>query len=231
MLPKHIAIIMDGNGRWAKKRGLPRKTGHVYGAKAVKAIVRHCNKIGIEVLTVYAFSTENWKRPKEEIESLMKLLSRYLDDMDLYVKDNVRVRFIGDISKLNRDLQDKMKLTERKCSGNTGMTFVIAVNYGARSEITRACRKLAGLAAEGKINPQKINDDNVQNALYTKGLTPVDLLIRTGGEYRISNFMLWQAAYAELMFMDNILWPDFKPKHLDMAIEEYQNRNRRFGGV
>lgn len=231
MLPQHIGIIMDGNGRWAKKRGLPRKMGHVSGAKAIKAIVRHCNKIGISCLTIYAFSTENWKRPKEEVDALMNLLRHYLTEVDLYVKDNIRVRFIGDITIFDADIQEQIKETERKCETNTGMIFCIAINYGGRSEIVHAVQKIAQKVQQSEMLPAEIDENTVESQLYTAGLPNVDLLIRPSGEYRISNFLIWQCAYAEFVFMNDILWPDFRPKHLDQAIEEFQKRDRRFGGV
>lgn len=231
MIPKHIGIIMDGNGRWAKRRGLPRKIGHLNGAKAIKSIVRHCNKIGVEVLSIFAFSTENWKRPQDEIDSLMKILKNYLDDMDLYIKDNIKVRFIGDLEKLDKDLIDKMKLTEEKCKSNTGMTFCIAVNYGGRNEIVKASQNIAYDIQNNKLKISDIDENLFESYLFTKDLPNVDLLIRPSGEYRISNFLIWQTAYAEFLFMENILWPDFKVRHLNRAIEEYQKRDRRFGAL
>lgn len=231
MLPKHIGIIMDGNGRWAKKRALPRKAGHIAGAKAIKAIVRHSNKIGIEVLSIYAFSTENWKRPKEEVNALMKLLRHYLDEVDLYIKDNIKVRFIGDLSVFDEDIRSRIADTERKCSKNTGMKFCIAINYGGREEIKHAAKVIASKVKMGLLSPEDITEQTVEDNLYTKELPNVDLLIRPSGEYRLSNFLIWQCAYAEFLFMDNILWPDFKPSNLDKAIEEFERRDRRFGGV
>ncbi len=231
MLPKHIGIIMDGNGRWAKKRGLPRKMGHINGAKAIKAVVRHCHNIGVSCLTIYAFSTENWKRPKEEVDALMKLLRQYLAQADLYVKDNIKVRFIGDLSIFDDDIKEQIRDTEKKCTSNTGMDFCIAINYGGRSEIVHAAKEIAKKVASGKIEVENIDEKTIETELYTKGLPEVDLLIRPSGEYRTSNFLIWQSAYAEFVFMNDILWPDFRPEHLDLAISEFERRNRRFGGI
>lgn len=231
MLPKHIAIIMDGNGRWAKKRALPRQAGHISGAKAIKAVVRHCNRIGIKVLTIYAFSTENWKRPPQEVNALMKLLRHYLDEVDLYVKDNIKVRFIGDLSAFDDDIRARIDDTVKKCELNTGMTFCIAINYGGRDEIRHAAQQIALQVQQGKLDVDQITEQTVENALYTAGLPNVDLLIRPSGEYRLSNFLIWQSAYAEYVFMNEILWPDFRPVHLDQAIEAYNRRDRRFGGI
>lgn len=231
MLPKHIGIIMDGNGRWAKKRGLPRKMGHINGAKAIKAVVRHCQNIGVSCLTIYAFSTENWKRPKEEVDALMKLLRQYLDQADLYVKDNIKVRFIGDLSIFDDDIKEQIKDTEKKCVSNTGMDFCIAINYGGRAEIVHATKEIAKKVASGEIEVENIDEKAIDAELYTAGLPEVDLLIRPSGEYRTSNFLIWQSAYAEFVFMNDILWPDFRPEHLDLAISEFERRNRRFGGI
>lgn len=231
MLPKHIGIIMDGNGRWAKKRGLPRKMGHINGAKAIKAVVRHCHNIGVSCLTIYAFSTENWKRPKEEVDALMKLLRQYLAQTDLYVKDNIKVRFIGDLSIFDDDIKEQIRDTEKKCALNTGMDFCIAINYGGRDEIVHAAKEIAKKVANGEIEVETIDEKAIDSELYTKGLPEVDLLIRPSGEYRTSNFLIWQSAYAEFVFMNDILWPDFRPEHLDLAISEFERRNRRFGGI
>lgn len=231
MLPKHIAIIMDGNGRWAKKRALPRQAGHISGAKAIKAVVRHCNRIGIEVLTLYAFSTENWKRPAQEVNALIKLLRHYLDEVDLYVKDNIKVRFIGDLSVFDDDIRTRIDATVKKCEANTGMTFCIAINYGGRDEIRHAAEQIALRVQQGELAVDQITEQTVEDALYTAGLPNVDLLIRPSGEYRLSNFLIWQCAYAEYVFMNEILWPDFRPAHLDQAIEVYNHRDRRFGGI
>ena len=230
-IPEHIAIIMDGNGRWAKKRGLPRKAGHIAGSKTIKSIVLHCNKIGVKVLTLYAFSTENWNRPKDEVDGLMKLIKNYLKNMHSYLKYNVKIRFFGDISVFSQDVQDKMKQIEEEFDKNTGMIFGIAVNYGGRDEIKNAAKQIAFKVKNDQISLNDINEQIIEENLYTRGLPNVDLLIRPSGEYRISNFLIWQLAYAEFYFMENILWPEFKPKHIDIAIEEYNRRNRTYGSV
>ncbi len=230
-IPEHIAIIMDGNGRWAKKRGLPRTAGHIAGAKTIKSIVLHCNKIGVKVLTLYAFSTENWNRPEDEVNGLMKLIKNYLKNMNSYLKYNVRIRFFGDISVFSQDMQDRMKQIEQEFNKNTGMIFGIAINYGGRSEIKNAVKQIACKVKNNEIKLEDIDEHIVESNLYTKGLPNVDLLIRPSGEYRISNFLIWQSAYAEFYFMENILWPEFKPKHVNIAIEEYNKRNRTYGSV
>lgn len=230
-IPEHIAIIMDGNGRWAKRRGLPRKAGHIAGSKTIKSIVLHCNKIGVKVLTLYAFSTENWNRPKDEVDGLMKLIKNYLKNMHSYLKYNVKVRFFGDISVFSQEIQDRMKQIEEEFDKNTGMIFGIAVNYGGRDELKNAAKQIAYKVKNDEINLNDINERTIEENLYTKGLPNVDLLIRPSGEYRISNFLIWQLAYAEFYFMKNILWPEFKPKHIDIAIEEYNRRNRTYGSV
>lgn len=230
-IPKHIAIIMDGNGRWAKKRALARYFGHIAGAKAIKPVVLHCNDIGVEILTLFAFSTENWNRPKIEVAGLLKLINNYLDSMDKYLKYNVRMKFFGDLSVFSEDMQVKIRCVEEKFSKNTGMFFAIALNYGGKDEIKNAVRNIAYMVKENVINPDEIDEELINNNLYTKGLPMVDLLIRPGGEFRISNFLLWQSAYAEFVFLKDVLWPDFKPKHIDFAIDEYKKRNRRYGNV
>lgn len=230
-IPEHIAIIMDGNGRWAKKRGLPRKAGHIAGSKTIKSIVLHCNKIGVKVLTLYAFSTENWNRPKDEVDGLMKLIKNYLKNMHSYLKYNVRIRFFGDIGVFSQDVQDRMKQIEEEFDKNTGMVFGIAVNYGGRDELKNAAKQIAFKVKNDQISLNDINEQIIEENLYTRGLPNVDLLIRPSGEYRISNFLIWQLAYAEFYFMENILWPEFKPKHIDIAIEEYNRRNRTYGSV
>lgn len=230
-IPEHIAIIMDGNGRWARKRGLPRTAGHIAGAKTIKSIVLHCNKIGVKVLTLYAFSTENWNRPADEVNGLMKLIKNYLKNMNSYLKYNVRIRFFGDIGVFSQDMQDRMKQIEQEFDKNTGMIFGIAINYGGRNEIKNAMKQIACKVKNNEIKLEDIDEQTVESNLYTKGLPNVDLLIRPSGEYRISNFLIWQSAYAEFYFMENILWPEFKPKHVDIAIEEYNKRNRTYGSI
>ena len=230
-LPVHIGIIMDGNGRWAKKRGLPRKLGHKAGANTFREIARYANKIGIQYMTAYVFSTENWKRPKEEVDSIIELLRAYLNEMDGYAKENIRVRFLGDRTAFDQDIQQKMQRAEEKSASATGLNLSLAINYGGRAELVHAARKLAAAAAAGELFPSDIDEDMMGRYLYTCDLPDVDLIIRPSGEYRLSNFLIWQAAYAEYVFLDQVLWPDFKPATLDQALAEYQRRNRRFGGI
>lgn len=230
-LPAHVGIIMDGNGRWAKRRGLPRKMGHKVGAETFRTIVRYANRIGLRYMTMYVFSTENWSRPKDEVNAIMDLLRKYLEDVDSYRSENIRIRFLGDLTVFDAKMQAKMAEIEKTSRDNTGLTLNLAVNYGGRSELTSAARQLALDAAAGKIRPEEITEQMLADRLYTKGEPDVDLIIRPSGEYRLSNFLIWQSAYAEYVFMDEILWPDFKPADLDRALEEYQRRNRRFGGV
>lgn len=230
-LPQHVGVIMDGNGRWAKKRGLPRKFGHRTGANTFRSIARYANQIGLKYMTMYVFSTENWVRPQDEIDGIIKILRNYLDEMDDYIEENIRVRFLGDLTVFDEDIQQKMKRAVDTSASSTGLTLNLAINYGGRAEIAMAARKLAKMAAAGKINPDDIDEKMVEKNLYTGDDPPVDLIIRPSGEYRLSNFLIWQSAYAEYVFMDNILWPDFKPADLDAALQEYSRRNRRFGGV
>ncbi len=230
-LPRHIGIIMDGNGRWAKKRGLPRSAGHAAGAGVFKTIVRYCSRIGIQYLTVYAFSTENWKRPQNEVRTLINLFKQYLDDaLKNFLGENIRVCFLGDTSVFDRRLRELIRDTERASRDHTGMTLNIALNYGGRAEIARACRLLAQDVLKGSLNPSQIDEKAVSSRLYTAGEPDPDLILRPSGEKRLSNFLLWQSAYAEFVAMD-VLWPDFKPKDLDQAIREYAARTRRFGGL
>ena len=226
ILPTHIAIIMDGNGRWAKKRSMPRSAGHVAGAKTFKNIARYCNKIGLKYLTVYAFSTENWKRPKEEVDGIMNLLRDYLKDAENFKSDNIKVNFIGNREVLAEDIKELMRKDEEGSADATGLTLNIAINYGGKDEITRAVREIV---KEG-IPAEEITEEVISNHLYTAGMPDPDFIIRPSGEYRLSNYLIWQSAYAEYWFSD-ILWPDFKPKHLEKAIDEYNHRHRRFGGV
>ena len=229
-LPKSIGIIMDGNGRWAKKRGLPRNAGHSAGAKTFKNIARYCNKIGIEYLTVYAFSTENWRRPKEEVDGIMKLLKDYLKDAENFKSENIKVKFIGDLSVLSDELRELIKKDEDGSKDATGLKLMIALNYGGRDEIVHAAKRIAADCVDGKMTVDEIDEAAVSKRLYSDELVDCDLIIRPSGEYRLSNFLLWQSAYSEFWFSD-VLWPDFTPKKLDEAIAEYQRRNRRFGGV
>ena len=226
VLPQHIAIIMDGNGRWAKNRSLPRTAGHVAGAKNFKDIARYCNKIGLKYLTVYAFSTENWKRPKDEVAGIMNLLRDYLRDAENFKDENIKVKFIGNLDPLDEDIKELIKKNEKGSQNATGLNLNIAVNYGGRDEITFAVKKIV----EAGILSEQITEDTISQNLYTAGMPDPDFIIRPSGEYRLSNYLIWQSAYAEYWFSD-ILWPDFKPKHLEMAIDEYNRRNRRFGGV
>lgn len=229
-LPVHIGIIMDGNGRWAKKRKLPRTAGHSVGAKTFKKIARYCNKIGIKYLTVYAFSTENWKRPKDEVEAIMKLLKDYLVDAKNFKDENIKVKFIGDLAPLSDELKRLIKESEDGSANATGLNLNIALNYGGRDEIAFAARKLAEDYKNGKITADEIDEKAISNNIYTAGQPDPDIIIRPSGEYRLSNFLIWQAAYSEFWYSD-VLWPDFKPKDLDKAIIDYQKRNRRFGGI
>jgi undecaprenyl diphosphate synthase len=230
-LPSHVGIIMDGNGRWAKKRGLSRSMGHKRGADVFGTIARHARDVGIEALTVYAFSTENWKRPDQEVSSIMNLLREYLSDADRYEKDNMRMRILGEQDRLDDDIRQKIADIESRSASYTGMRLNIALNYGGRGEILTAARRLAELYAAREITDlAAVSEADFGNLLYTAGLPDVDLVIRTSGEYRISNFLLWQSAYAEYVFSD-VLWPDFSTKDFDAALAEYANRGRRLGGV
>ncbi|MBP1536993.1 MAG: isoprenyl transferase [Ruminococcus sp.] len=229
-IPVHVGVIMDGNGRWAKKRGLPRKVGHRQGAQNFRAITRHAKEVGVKYITFYAFSTENWKRPKDEVDALMNLFEKYLDELDDFLKEHVRIRFIGDRSKLSESLQQKMLDSERKSKDYDIMTLLLAINYGGRDEICHSCKTLAQQVKEGKLEPEDITMDMIEQNLYTGDVPPVDLVIRPSGEQRLSNFMIWQCAYAEFYYSD-ILWPDFNNDEFDKAILAYSERNRRFGGV
>ncbi len=230
-LPSHIAVIMDGNGRWAKKRNLPRVWGHREGAKSVREITETCAELGIKYLTLYAFSTENWKRPKKEIDFLMKLLKEYLDkEKETMLKNNIALETIGDISKLPAAVRSKIASVKKAVSKNSGMTLVLALNYGSRKEIINAARKIAKETARGKIKPSEINEKNFKKYLYTNKIPDPDFLIRTSGEMRVSNYLLWQIAYSEI-YVTKTLWPDFRKKQLRAALAEYGKRERRYGGV
>ena len=232
LVPCNLGIIMDGNGRWAKKRGLPRQAGHVTGAQTFRKITKYCEKRGVKYLTVYAFSTENWKRPQEEVDAIMDLLRQYLkESLADFAQENIRTRFIGDRAPLAQDIQDLMREAEQTTAAKDGMVLNIALNYGGQQELTMAARTLASRVAAGEISPQDIDESMLERALYTEDQPPVDLILRPSGEYRLSNFLVWQSAYAEFVFMDDILWPDFKESDLDRAFEEFARRNRRFGGV
>lgn len=226
-MPSHLAIIMDGNGRWAKKQGKIRSFGHKFGAKTVKNIIIEVNNMGIKHLTLYAFSTENWKRPIEEVTTIMNLVVEYLkNETDDLVKENVKMDFIGDIDKLPSKTLASMNETVERTKNGTGLQVHIALNYGGRNEIVNATKKII----EDKLTIDEIDEETFGKYLYTKTSTDVDLLIRTGGDIRISNFLLWQAAYSELYFTDT-LWPDFKVEDLQKAIYSFQNKERRFGGL
>lgn len=231
-LPQHIGIIMDGNGRWAKKRALPRKYGHREGAKTFRRIVEYCDKIGLQYLTVYAFSTENWKRPKDEVDAIMELLEQYVDEAFAHKEENqnVRTRFVGDLSALNPTLQQKLERIQKLGEGRTGLMVDVAFNYGGRNEIAHAARCIAQQVREGKLTPEQITEQTVEQNLYTAGVPDPDLIIRPSGEQRLSNFLIWQSAYSEYVFMD-VLWPDFTPEHLEQAIAAFHQRQRRFGGI
>ena len=230
-LPRHIGIIMDGNGRWAKKRMLPRSAGHAAGSENFKTIARYCNKIGIEYLTVYAFSTENWKRPKDEVDGIMRLLEQYLHEcIDTMEKDGNRLRFLGDLSVLTPELRELIDETNEISSRIEGFQANVCLNYGGRDEILHAARAFARDCAAGKRDADALTEEGFSRYLYSCGLPDPDLLIRPGGEKRISNYLLWQCAYSEFYFCDT-LWPDFTEREFDKALIAYQHRERRFGGL
>lgn len=230
LMPQHIAIIMDGNRRWAKERGLDPRLGHKEGAETLERIATYANEIGLKYMTVYAFSTENWKRTKEEVGALMKLLELYLDKfLNRESLRNIRIRLLGDVEGLNPSLRDRIYKIVEKSKDNTGLTLNIAFNYGGRDEIVRAVRKISEKVKNDEIDIDEIDEDMVSNNLYTQGEPEPDLLIRPGGELRISNFLLWQLAYTEFLFVDKY-WPDFSRKDLLEAIYTYEKRNRKFGG-
>lgn len=228
-VPVHIAIIMDGNGRWAKRRGMPRYAGHAYGAETFRRIANHCRDIGVRYLTVYAFSTENWKRSKEEVGALMQLiLDFFASEIDELDEKNVRILILGDKAALPEKQRDTLMEAERRTAKNTGLHLNIALNYGGRAELTRAARLMAQEAAQGRLNPDEISEETVAQRLYTAGQPDVDLMIRTSGEMRLSNFLLWQCAYAEFEF-PTVLWPDFTVADYDEALAAFGGRERRFG--
>ena len=230
LMPQHIAIIMDGNRRWAKERGLDPRFGHKEGAETLERIATYANEMGLKYMTVYAFSTENWKRTKEEVGALMKLLELYLDKfLNRESLRNIRIRLLGDVEGLNPSLRDRIYKIIEKSKDNTGLTLNIAFNYGGRDEIVRAVRKISEKVKNNEIDIDEIDEDMVSNNLYTQGEPEPDLLIRPGGELRISNFLLWQLAYTEFLFVDKY-WPDFSRKDLLEAIYTYEKRNRKFGG-
>lgn len=234
VLPQHIGIIMDGNGRWAKQRGLPRYKGHIEGAKTFRKIGEFAADVGIKCLTFYAFSTENWKRPQEEVDAIMQLFREYLIEAEERKAENeekgISLRFIGDRAGIPADILALMEHTEAESSNKSNVILNIAINYGGRHEITQGVREIAEKIAAGEIKPDEITEDMISQHLYTKNIPDPDLIIRPSGEYRTSNFLTWQSAYAELWFTD-VLWPDFTEDNLIEALREFENRNRRFGGV
>ncbi len=230
-IPTHVAIILDGNGRWAKAKGLPRKAGHVQGAKNVETICEAAYNMGIKYLTMYAFSTENWNRPQDEVDALMQLLRNYMKTcLKTAAKNNMSVRVIGDKTRLADDIRDSIAKLEEATKDYTGLHFQIALNYGSRDEITRAVKSLAQQVVAGELAPEQITEQTISEHLDTVGIPDPDLMIRTSGEQRISNYLLWQLAYAEFYFTP-VPWPDFGKKELEKAIEAYQNRDRRYGLV
>jgi undecaprenyl diphosphate synthase len=221
---QHIAFIMDGNGRWAERRGMPRRYGHRYGAEAFKKIVRYCGDIGIKYVTVYAFSTENWSRPEKEVNSIMRLLDKYLDECEKSFKDfDIRMRVIGDVSRLDDSLSQKIRRIEEITKDNS-LTLCIAINYGGKDELVHAVNKLIA------IGKNEVTADDIASELYTAGIPDPDLIVRTAGEMRLSNFLMWQSAYSEFYFTDT-LWPDMTAKDIDLAVEEFYGRQRRYGKV
>ena len=230
-LPRHIAIIMDGNGRWAKQRGLPRTAGHKVGAEVFRKIATYCKDLGVEYLTVYAFSTENWKRPADEVSTIMGLLKQYmLEAIDSMERDRIRLKFFGDLSAIAPELQEMVERTNAISAQIDGFQANICLNYGGRDELLRAARAFAADCADGKCRPEELTEDAFGNYLFSAGIPDPELIIRPSGEVRLSNFLLWQCAYSEFYFCDT-LWPDFNEKTLDAAIIDYQKRDRRFGGV
>ena len=230
-IPQHVAIILDGNGRWAKSKGMPRNYGHTVGAKNVETVCQAAHDMGIKYLTLYAFSTENWNRPDNEVNALMKLLESYLKNcIKTADKNNMRVRVIGDTTKLSEKFQNQIKELESASAHNDGLNLQIAINYGSRDEMIRAMRKMTKDCADGRFAPEEITEELFEGYLDTHGIPDPDLLIRTSGELRLSNYLLWQLAYTEFYFTD-VPWPDFSKEELEKAIEQYNSRDRRYGGV
>ncbi|MEH1766430.1 isoprenyl transferase [Nostoc sp.] len=231
LLPQHVAVIMDGNGRWAKRQGLPRFMGHKRGVDALKDLLRCCQDWGIQALTAYAFSTENWKRPQEEVDFLMTLFQRVLrQELREMVEENVQIKFVGNLQDLPRSLQQEISRSMEETKNNRGIRFSVATNYGGRQEILQACQAIAKLVQQGLLQPDEINEQVFESHLYTAGISDPDLLIRTSGEMRLSNFLLWQMAYGEIYITD-ALWPDFNRAEFHRALCAYQQRERRFGKV
>lgn len=230
-IPQHVAIILDGNGRWAKSKGMPRNYGHAQGSKNVEKICEEAWRMGIKYLTVYAFSTENWNRPKDEVDALMKLLRNYMKTcLKTAKKNDMQIRVIGELQRLDEDIRSRIAELEEATKENGGLNFQIAINYGSRDEIVRAVRKLAADCAKGKVNAEDIDEQVFEGYLDTHDIPDPDLMIRTSGELRLSNYLLWQLAYTEFYFTD-VLWPDFSKEELIKAIEHYNARDRRYGGV
>jgi undecaprenyl diphosphate synthase len=230
-VPDHIAVIMDGNGRWAKQRGLPRREGHRAGAESVRECVEACKQLGVKYLTLYAFSSENWARPANEVTALMNLLERFLEQKaEEMMKQDVRLQAIGHLERLPEKTRDKLKTAIGRTAGNTSMTLILALSYGSREEITEAARAMVREAVEGRLTPDEVTNELVASHLYTAGIPDPDLLIRTSGEMRVSNFLLWQISYAEIVIFKKF-WPDFTQADLFEAVEEYRRRHRRFGGL
>ncbi|MCM1991106.1 isoprenyl transferase [Oceanirhabdus seepicola] len=230
-IPSHIAIIMDGNGRWAKKRGLPRTLGHKAGVEAIRGIVKECSKIGIKYLTLYAFSTENWKRPQDEVNGLMKLLVQYLKgEFEELNKNNVVINYIGNITEFPKICQEELIKAKNLTKNNTGLTLNLALNYGGRDEVLFSFKNILKDYEKGKFTLEELNEDMISNNLYTKGIPDPELMIRTSGEERLSNFLIWQLAFSEFYFTD-VLWPDFNKDDLYLALKTFEGRDRRFGGV
>ncbi len=230
-MPRHVAIILDGNGRWAKKKNMPRNYGHTQGSKTVEKICEEAHRMGIKYLTVYAFSTENWNRPKSEVDALMKLLRNYMKTcLKTAAKNDMKVRVIGDITRLDEDIQSRIRELEEASKDNGGLNFQIAINYGSRDEMIRAMRKMMADQAAGKITAADVDEELFAEYLDTRGIPDPDLLIRTSGEERLSNFLMWQLAYTEFYFTD-VLWPDFTKEELVKAVAKYNSRDRRYGGV
>lgn len=230
VLPVHVGFIMDGNGRWAKKRGLPRSLGHVEGGKNFKKIMQYCKDIGIKYASFYVFSTENWKRPQNEIDGILKIMREYLDEVQMHLGDGVRAIFLGDKNAYPEDIKQKMIKLEQDTAHHSQLTVLLACNYGGRDEIAHSAREIAQLIKSGELNPEDITEQTIAEHLYTAGLPDVDLVIRPSGELRLSNYLIWQCAYAEYYFTD-VLWPDFSPEELNKALIDYAGRGRRFGGV
>lgn len=230
-IPRHVAIIMDGNGRWAAARGLPRRDGHRAGADSVEEVMRACGDLGVKYLTLYAFSSENWKRPETEVNALMGLLAHFLKEKTpTLMKNNIRLRVIGHLERLPERNQQQLQKSIELTSKNDGLTLVVALSYGSREEIVDAARSLMAKAKSGELDPAELDPETFARHLYTAAIPDPDLLIRTSGEFRVSNFLLWQISYAEIVITE-VLWPDFRRPHLEAAIGEYQRRHRRFGGL